>query len=163
VLTLEGATIPGARVYVWQADPDGLYDVQRPGTSEADLRGLFTTDPDGRYWFTTVLPRHYPIPDNGPVGDLLRRAGRHPYRPAHIHVIVAAAGYHQITTHLFVEGSPYLDDDAVFGVKESLVRPVETVDDPEQAAGYGLDNPFRVLTFDVTLAERLWRVAGGGE
>jgi catechol 1,2-dioxygenase len=154
VLTLEGAPIAGAVVDVWQADPDGLYDVQRPGAGGPDLRGLFTTDPDGRYWFTTVLPRHYPIPDDGPVGDLLRRAGRHPYRPAHIHVIAAAPGYHPLTTHLFVEGSPYLDDDAVFGVKESLVCPVEIVDNIEEAARFGLDNPFRVMTFDVTLADR---------
>ena len=97
-----------------------------------------------------------------PVGELLRRSGRHPYRPAHIHVIADAPGFHPVTTHLFVEGSPYLHDDAVFGVKESLVRPVETVEDPDEAARYNLGNPFRVLTFDVTLAEREQPHAGGG-
>lgn len=154
VQTLAGDPIPGASVDVWQADHEGLYDIQRPNGTGPDLRGLFTTDREGRYWFTTTLPRHYPIPDDGPVGEFLRRSGRHPYRPAHIHVIAEAPGFHPVTTHVFVEGSPYLHDDAVFGVKESLVRPVETVEDPDEAARYNLGNPFRVLTFDITLADR---------
>ena len=117
-----------------------------------DLRGLFTTDDDGRFWFRTIVPLHYPIPDDGPVGALLRATGRHPYRPAHIHFIAGAAGHDPVTTHLFVEGSPYLDDDTVFGVKESLVRPVTLEDDPETAAALDLPNPFQVIDFDITLA-----------
>jgi len=153
VRTLGGEPIAGAQIDVWQADHEGLYDIQRHDRAGPDLRGMFTTDLHGRYWFTTILPRHYPIPDDGPVGELLRRAGRHPYRPAHIHLIAQARGYHPVTTHVFVEGSPYLDDDAVFGVKRSLVRPVETTDDPGEAARHGLPNPFSVLTFDITLSE----------
>ena len=97
-------------------------DVQRPDVPrEGNLRGLFTCDPEGRFWFRTIVPKYYPIPDDGPVGDLLRTTGRHPYRPAHIHVIVSAPGYQSVTTHIFVEGDPYLDSDAVFAVKNSLV------------------------------------------
>ena len=151
VLDLEGRPIAGALVDVWQADDQGFYDVQK-SAQVPDLRGLFTTDESGRFWFRTIVPSHYPIPDDGPVGELLRATGRHPYRPAHIHFIAGAAGHNPVTTHLFVEGSPYLDDDTVFGVKESLVRPVTTQDDPEAAAGMGLPNPFPVIDFDLTLA-----------
>jgi catechol 1,2-dioxygenase len=98
-----------------------------------------------------VVPRYYPIPDDGPVGQLLAATGRHPYRPAHLHVIAAAPGHRPVTTHVFVADSPYLDSDAVFGVKESLVREVPEVDDPARAAELGLPNPFRTLTFDVSL------------
>jgi catechol 1,2-dioxygenase len=85
------------------------------------------------------------------VGQLLAATGRHPYRPAHLHFIVAAPGYRPVTTHVFVADSPYLDSDAVFGVKESLVRDVPEVDDPARAAEVGLANPFRTLTFDLSL------------
>ena len=140
VLALDGAPIAGARVDVWHADAEGFYDVQKEDTPDQDLRGLFTTDAEGRFWFRTVLPSHYPIPDDGPVGDLLRRTSRHPYRPAHIHLIADAEGHRAVTTHLFVEGSPYLEDDTVFGVKQSLVRSVSVEGDG------------KVIDFDVTLA-----------
>jgi len=147
-----GEPIPGASVDVWQANDDGFYDVQQPGIQpERNLRGLFTADADGRYWFRSIVPRYYPIPDDGPAGELLGATGRHPYRPAHLHYIVSAPGYLPVTTHVFVADSPYLDSDAVFGVKDSLVRDVPEVDDPERAAEAGLDNPFRTLTFDLTL------------
>ncbi len=147
-----GEPLAGALIDVWQANADGFYDVQQPGIQpERNLRGLFTADGDGRFWFRSVVPRHYPVPDDGPVGQLLAATGRHPYRPAHLHFIVSAAGYRPVTTHLFVAGSPYLDSDAVFGVKESLVRDVVEVDDPARAARAGLANPFRGLTFDVSL------------
>jgi protocatechuate 3,4-dioxygenase beta subunit len=147
-----GTPIPGARLDVWQANDDGFYDVQQPGLQpEHNLRGLFTADADGRYRFTSVVPRFYPIPDDGPVGRLLAATGRHPYRPAHLHFIVAAPGFRAVTTHVFVADSPYLDSDAVFGVKKSLIRPVSEVDDPERAAAAGLGNPFRELNFDITL------------
>ncbi|GHE77189.1 hydroxyquinol 1,2-dioxygenase [Amycolatopsis deserti] len=148
----DGTPLPGARVDVWQANGAGFYDVQQPDVQpERNLRGLFTTDGDGRFWLRTVVPRYYPIPDDGPVGRLLAATGRHPNRPAHIHVIAEADGHVPVTTHVFVEGSPYLDSDTVFGVKESLVRPVTEVDDPARAERFGVANPFRLLEFDVVL------------
>ncbi|MFP5371344.1 MAG: intradiol ring-cleavage dioxygenase [Actinomycetes bacterium] len=148
----DGEPLAGASVDVWQTNEDGFYDVQQPGIQPAgNLRGLFTADGDGRFWFLSVVPRFYPIPDDGPVGQLLAATGRHPYRPAHLHFIVAADGYRPVTTHVFVADSPYLDSDAVFGVKETLIREVPEVDDPARAAEAGLANPFRALTFDLTL------------
>ncbi|GAB3200041.1 hydroxyquinol 1,2-dioxygenase [Geodermatophilus arenarius] len=148
----DGEPLAGATVDVWQANADGFYDVQQPDVQPpGNLRGLFTADDDGRFWFRSVVPRWYPIPDDGPVGQLLAATGRHPNRPAHLHVIAAAPGYRPVTTHVFVADSPYLDSDAVFGVKESLVRDVPEVDDAERAAALGLPNPFRTLTVDVTL------------
>ncbi len=147
-----GEPVPGAMVDVWQANADGFYDVQRPGElPTANLRGLFTADPDGRFHFRTVVPRYYPIPTDGPVGALLAATARHPYRPAHIHFLVAAEGYAPVTTHLFVDDSPYLDSDAVFGVKDSLVREFPTVDDAARAAAAGLPNPFRTVDFQISL------------
>jgi catechol 1,2-dioxygenase len=148
----DGEPLAGASVDVWQTNEDGFYDVQQPGIQPAgNLRGLFTADAQGRFWFRSVVPRFYPIPDDGPVGQLLAATGRHPNRPAHLHFIVAAPGYRPVTTHVFVADSPYLDSDAVFGVKESLIREVPEVDDPARAAELGLPNPFRTLTFDLTL------------
>jgi catechol 1,2-dioxygenase len=148
----DGEPLAGAQVDVWQTNEDGFYDVQQPGVQPAgNLRGMFTADGQGRFWFRSVVPRYYPIPDDGPVGQLLAATGRHPYRPAHLHFIVAAPGYRPVTTHVFVDDSPYLDSDAVFGVKESLVRPVPEVDDPVRASEVGLPNPFRTLTFDLSL------------
>ncbi len=148
----DGEPLGGALVDVWQANADGFYDVQQPDRQPAgNLRGLFTADEAGRYWFTSVVPRYYPIPDDGPVGRLLAASGRHPYRPAHLHFIASAPGYRPVTTHVFVADSPYLDSDAVFGVKESLIRDVPEVDDPARAAEANLSNPFRALTFDLTL------------
>ncbi|NUR06787.1 MAG: 6-chlorohydroxyquinol-1,2-dioxygenase [Nocardioidaceae bacterium] len=155
VLDLDGAALAGAAVDVWHADAEGFYDVQKDATPDQDLRGLFHTDEDGRFWFRTVEPSHYPIPDDGPVGDLLRRTKRHPYRPAHIHLIVTADGHVPVTTHVFLDGSPYLDDDTVFGVKRSLVRRVRTEHDAD-------GTPYRVVDFDVTLSGDGRRAAGRG-
>src|SRR3954454_9670183 len=146
----DGEPLAGAVVDVWQTNEDGFYDVQQPDIQpRGNLRGLFTTDERGRFWFRSVVPRFYPIPDDGPVGQLLAATGRHPYRPAHLHFIVAAPGYRPVTTHVFVADSPYLDSDAVFGVKESLIREVLEVDDPARAAEMALPNPFRTLTSDL--------------
>jgi protocatechuate 3,4-dioxygenase beta subunit len=148
----DGEPLAGASVDVWQTNEDGFYDVQQPGLQPpGNLRGLFSTDDEGRFWFRSVVPRYYPIPADGPVGQLLAATGRHPNRPAHLHFIAAVPGYRPVTTHVFVADSPYLDSDAVFGVKESLVRDVPEVDDPARAAEVGLSNPFRTLTFDLTL------------
>jgi protocatechuate 3,4-dioxygenase beta subunit len=148
----DGEALPGALVDVWQANDDGFYDVQQPDIQpERNLRGMFTADDDGRFWFRTIVPRFYPIPDDGPVGELLAATGRHPNRPAHVHFIVTAPGHRPVTTHLFAAGDPYIDSDAVFGVKESLIRDFPVVDDPARAVEVGLPNPFRTVHFDVTL------------
>jgi protocatechuate 3,4-dioxygenase beta subunit len=153
VLGVGGEALPGALVDVWQANGDGFYDVQQPGVQpEFNLRGLFTADDEGRYWFRSVVPRDYPVPGDGPVGHLLQAVGRHTNRPAHIHFVGGSPGYQQVTTHLFLEGSPYLHSDAVFGVKASLVRPVVEIDDPARAAEYGVATPFRLIEFDFVLS-----------
>jgi catechol 1,2-dioxygenase len=152
VLSVGGTPLPGAEIDVWQADDHGFYDVQQPDVQpQANGRGLFTADADGAFWFRTVLPCHYPIPTDGPVGALLLATKRHPYRPAHIHFIVNAPGYRPLTTHIFLAGSPYIESDAVFAVKKSLITQFTPVDDPEQAARYGFGGPFHRATFDIVL------------
>ena len=122
VTDLQGKPIAGALLDVWQANEDGFYDVQQKGIQpDMNLRGIFTTDADGTYSFRSAKPKYYPIPDDGPVGKMLSALGRHSFRPAHVHFIVGAEGFHPITTHYFVPGDPYLESDAVFGVKESLI------------------------------------------
>lgn len=152
VRSADGTPLPGAVLDVWQADDQGFYDVQQPDEQPAgNGRGLFTADTEGRFWFRTCVPAPYPIPTDGPVGDLLRATGRHPYRPAHIHFIVSAEGHVPVTTHIFVAGSDYLDSDAVFAVKQSLVQDFATTDDPVLAAEFGMPNPFRHARFDLVL------------
>lgn len=124
VLDTHGEPIEGAVLDIWQTNGAGLYDVQQPGTQPPmNMRGKLVTGADGGYWFRTAKPVSYPVPVDGPVGKMLERMGRHAYRPAHVHFIVSAPGYRQLTTHIFVEGDPYLESDAVFGVKESLIVP----------------------------------------
>ena len=123
VTDLAGRPLDRARLDVWQTAGNGLYDTQDPSQPEFNLRGVFVTGPDGSYQFRTVRPVSYPIPTDGPVGGLLRGAGRHNWRAAHIHAIVSAPGRRSVTTQIFDTDNPYLDSDAVFGVKDSLVRP----------------------------------------
>jgi hydroxyquinol 1,2-dioxygenase len=152
VLSPSGEPLAGATLDVWQANDQGFYDVQQPGVQpRTNGRGLFTADADGTFWFKTIVPRYYPIPTDGPVGELLAATRRHPFRPAHIHFIVAAPGYATLTTHMFVAGTPYLESDAVFAVKKSLITEFTSVDDPDLAASYGIPNPFYQATFDITL------------
>ena len=152
VLSADGTPLPGAKLDVWQASDQGFYDVQQPDVQpRGNGRGLFTADQDGAFWFRTVVPCHYPIPTDGPVGTLLHATNRHGYRPAHIHFIVAAPGHHELTTHIFVAGSQYIESDTVFAVKKSLITEFTPVDDPEQAAKYGLTGPFRKANFDIIL------------
>jgi hydroxyquinol 1,2-dioxygenase len=152
VLAPDGTAVPHAKVDVWQADGDGFYDVQVPELQpRGNGRGLFEADEQGRFWFTTVVPSHYPIPTDGPVGELLASTRRHSYRPAHIHFIAEAPGFETLTTHIFVAGSPYLDSDAVFAVKQSLVRDFAQVDDAASAEEHGLQNPFPHANADLVL------------
>jgi catechol 1,2-dioxygenase len=152
VVDQHGMPVAAASVDVWQANARGFYDVQRPDEMpQGELRGLFRTDADGRFHFRTIVPAHYPIPTDGPVGDLLRATGRHGFRPAHVHFEVSAPGMRGLTTHVFVAGSPYLDSDAVFGVKQSLIVDFARVDDPARANAAGLTNPFRHAHFPVVL------------
>jgi hydroxyquinol 1,2-dioxygenase len=144
VLDLQGKPIEGAHVDVWSDNADGYYDVQQPGVQpKGNNRGVFITGADGRYSFVGIKPVSYPIPDDGPVGQMLGRLGRHPYRPAHMHYLITAPGFQKLVTHTFVGGDIYLTSDAVFGVKASLVVPFEKV----------ADGPARwVSPFDFVLA-----------
>ena len=152
VLSPDGTPLPGAVIDVWQADGNGFYDVQRPDVQPpGNGRGLFTADAEGRFWFRTCVPSPYPIPTDGPVGGLLHATGRHPYRPAHIHFIASAEGHVPVTTHIFVAGTDYLDSDAVFAVKPSLVKDFARTDDPSLAGEFGVANPFRHARFDLVL------------
>jgi hydroxyquinol 1,2-dioxygenase len=147
-----GRPLAGAQLDVWQTDAEGFYDVQQPQKGEMRLRGKFKADAEGRYRFRTVKPVSYPIPADGPVGDMLNALSRHPYRPAHLHVLVSAEGHVPVATHVFVAGDPYIDSDAVFGVKPSLI-----VDFTEQLPGRAsdgsiMDRPFCEISFDFALA-----------
>jgi hydroxyquinol 1,2-dioxygenase len=122
VAAANGTQLPGAVVDVWQSDEEGFYDVQRTDLSGAALRGQFRADAQGRVYFRTIQPAAYPIPYDGPVGDMLTATNRHPWRPAHVHFMISAPGYETLVTHVFSAGDQYLDSDAVFGVKNSLIR-----------------------------------------
>jgi protocatechuate 3,4-dioxygenase beta subunit len=148
----DGRPVPNARLDVWEADDEGLYDVQHADERTAGRAHLYCDD-EGRYGFWGVTPTPYPIPHDGPVGDLLAAAGRGPMRPAHLHVMVTAPGYHRLVTHAFVAGDPYLHDDAVFGVKESLVVDVQR----HRAAtanptGRTIEDTWARVRFDVVLS-----------
>lgn len=151
VLTVDGKPIPGAQIDAWQADAEGFYDVQRPNLKGMRLRGKFRTDAQGRFWFWTVKPTEYPVPTDGPVGRMLLKLGRHPYRPAHIHTIVSAPGYEPVTTHVFVEGDPYLDSDAVFGVKDSLVVDFVRREPGTAPDGTKMERPYFLVSYDFGL------------
>ncbi|MER9947251.1 dioxygenase [Mesorhizobium sp. M0047] len=148
-----GNPIAGATVDVWHSDDDGFYDVQgEHGLDVLTGRARFETDHDGSFWFRSIVPRHYPIPDDGPVGDMLKAQGRHPNRPAHIHFMIAAPGCETLVTHLFVAGSPYLDSDVVFGVKDELI--VQLNDQPAGVTERGnrVDERVQALRYDFILA-----------
>jgi catechol 1,2-dioxygenase len=152
ITDMQGMPIEGARVDVWQASDDGFYDVQDSNQPEMNLRGVFKSNADGSYWFRTVKPSSYPIPDDGPVGDMLKATGRHPMRPAHIHFMIEASGYEKLITHIFVEGDEYLQSDAVFGVKDSLVVDFKPNSSADAAAKYEFSTiPFYEVQFDFAL------------
>ncbi len=130
ILSLTGEPIPNATINVWQADEDGLYDVQYMNEERIQARGILHSDANGNYHFKTIVAEAYPIPVDGPVGELLTATKRHPWRPAHLHFMVEAPGYERLITHVFREGDQYLDSDAVFGVRQTLIA-----DWPKQADG----------------------------
>ena len=121
VKSMDGQCVAGAVMDVWQSDDDGLYDVQHEHLEHAQARGVITADQEGRFHFRTIVAVPYAIPHDGPVGQMLQATGRHPWRPAHLHFRVKAPGYETLITHVFRKDSDYLDSDAVFGVRQSLV------------------------------------------
>ena len=154
VLSLDGTPIAGALLDVWETNENGLYEQQDPGQTNMNLRGKFRTDSQGYFEFVGIKPVSYPIPNDGPVGQLLRAVGRHPYRPAHVHLLVSADGFVPVTTHLFVSGDPYLNSDAVFGTKDSLVVDFIKNDSEEEAAHYGVPAPFYTVSYNFVLKPR---------
>lgn len=160
VRDLTGRPVPGARIEVWEADEDGLYDVQYRDDRVAARAHLFTGD-DGRYSFWGLTPTPYPIPHDGPVGRLLEAAGRSPIRASHLHFMVSAPGLRTLVTHIFVDGCDYLDRDSVFGVEDSLVKDFvrhsaqEPPPDGRDVAG----RSWASVDFDIVLAPAEWRAA----
>ena len=152
VVSVDGSPLPGATLDVWQANDQGFYDVQQPQVQpRGNGRGLFTADENGGFWFRTIVPSYYPIPTDGPVGELLIATGRHAFRPAHIHFIVTAPGHRPLTTHIFVAGSEYIESDTVFAVKKSLVADFNEVTDAELAAKWNVPAPFRHADFEIIM------------
>jgi hydroxyquinol 1,2-dioxygenase len=152
VTDVNGKALPGALLDVWSGDGDGMYDVQLGENPEMKARGRFRTDAEGRYWFWSIRPSFYPIPDDGPVGDMLRATDRSIYRPGHIHMQVSAPGHVQLTTHVFVGGSPYIDNDAVFGKRDSLVVDFDAHPPGKAADGRVMKTPYHSASFDFRLA-----------
>jgi hydroxyquinol 1,2-dioxygenase len=147
VRNIDGLPLAGARLEVWQADEEGRYDVQYDGLEQARARGTLSTNRDGAYRFRSILANPYPIPHDGPVGELLAALGRHPWRPAHLHFMITADGHETLVTHIFRQGDPYLGSDAVFGVRKSLVA--DWVRHPPGTAPDGSVLPVPFYTLDV--------------
>ncbi|MGI9491591.1 MAG: dioxygenase, partial [Geminicoccaceae bacterium] len=157
VLSAEDTPIAGAILEIWQTADNGLYSNQDTAQPDYNLRARQVVGNDGRYAFTTVRPAPYTVPDDGPVGDLLRATGRHPWRPSHLHFIVQAEGYRTLVTELFPDDDPYLDEDAVFGVRQDLTMHYQEHTDPKNApadleARDRLTTPFYKIDFDFRLA-----------
>ncbi|MDF3822825.1 intradiol ring-cleavage dioxygenase [Leptospira sp. 96542] len=135
---VDGKPLPHARLDVWQSDEDGLYDVQHTGLDQAQARGILHADGEGRYHFRSILAVPYAIPHDGPVGRMLEATRRHPWRPAHLHFMIEAEGHETLITHVFRRDDPYLDSDAVFGVRQSLIADWE----PQPDGSYLVDYDF---------------------
>ncbi len=148
---LDGTPVAGAEVQVWQADAEGFYDVQRAGDDTHRARGVLHTDAAGRLYFRSILAEPYPIPHDGPVGRMLDHLGRHPWRPAHLHFMITAPGYERLITHVFREGGRYLDADAVFGVRASLIADWVRHEPGTAPDGSHSAVPFYTLDFDFVL------------
>ena len=153
VTDVAGKPLAGALLDLWSGDGEGSYDVQLSPDPSMRARGKIRTDENGRYRFWSIRPTYYPIPDDGPVGDLMRATRRSINRPGHIHMMVSAEGHVPVTTHLFVANSPYLHEDAVFGKRDSLV--VEFKEHPPGVAADGreLKTPYYTVDYDFRLAK----------
>jgi len=153
VLTTEGRPIPNAIIETWETDAKGFYDTQYVDRGVPDCRGRLRSDRDGKYGYRAVVPVPYPIPGDGPVGDLLTAIGRHNMRPNHLHLMVEAPGFRKLVTALYPEGDEWLSSDAVFGVKKSLVVSLKDVDDDNEAKKRNFPKPgkFKLLQFDIVL------------
>ena len=149
----DGNPVEGAMLDVWHADDIGFYDVQDEKQPDHNLRGIFTTGADGKYWFRTVKPSPYPVPTDGPVGELLDALGKHAMRPAHLHFKIDAPGFEQLVTQIYSSDSDYLDTDAVFGVKESLVAEYMPNQSDGDAAQYEFRTPFYEMDFNFVLTK----------
>jgi len=147
----DGKPVADAEVDVWQADADGFYDVQRPELGAPQGRGVLRSDAEGRIHFRAVMPVAYPIPTDGPVGRMLEATARHPWRPAHVHFMISAPGYQRLTTHVFSDGDRYLDSDAVFGVRSSLIGDYRRHAGGEAPDGSVQEGVFWTLDFDFVL------------
>jgi protocatechuate 3,4-dioxygenase beta subunit len=146
-----GEPVPGVKVDVWETDSQGKYDVQYENRGDqADGRAIVHSDEQGVFWFNAIVPVPYPIPNDGPVGQLLSKLGRHCWRPSHMHFMFEKEGFDHLVTALYVRGSDYETSDAVFGVKDSLIVGLETVT-PEQAKQYNVDEGTQLLTYDFVL------------
>jgi hydroxyquinol 1,2-dioxygenase len=150
VTDLAGKPLAGAEIDVWHADDDGFYDSQKADYAihGPSLRARFVTDADGRFSFRTILPCSYPIPTDGPVGDLIAATQRHPMRPAHVHFLVKAEGYEPLITHVFLDGDQYLRSDVVFGVKDELIARVEPRNEAALPNGERVSGPWHLMTYD---------------
>ena len=151
VLSVDGEPVANALLDVWQNAANGLYSNEDPEQDDYNLRGKLTTDSEGNYRFTTIRPMPYTVPEDGPVGTMLHAMGRHPWRPAHIHFKVSADGYSDLITELYPDDDRYIDEDAVFGVRESLAVPFRRTDSAERAAAFNISAPFFELTYDFIL------------
>jgi len=150
VTDLNGKPLPGVPVDVWHADDDGFYDSQKPtyATQGPSSRARFITDADGRFFFRSILPCSYPIPVDGPVGEMIQHTRRPAMRPAHVHFLVAAPGYEPLVTHVFIGGDPNIDRDVVFGVKDELIANVEKRTDPTMPDGRPASAPWHLMTYE---------------
>jgi len=152
VTDTDGKPLTGALLDVWSGDGNGKYDVQLSAEPTMKARGRFRTDAEGRYWFWSIRPTYYPVPDDGPVGEMLRATDRSIYRPGHIHMQVSAPGHVSLTTHIFVAGSPHIDEDAVFGKRDSLVVDFEAHPPGKAVDGRVMKVPYHSASFDFRLA-----------
>ena len=151
VLSVDGRPLENALLDIWSGNGEGNYDMQMPGETGMKARGRIRTDAEGRYWFRSIKPTFYPVPTDGPVGRMLLKMGRHPYRPGHIHMIVSAPEHVPVTTHLFVAGSQYLESDTVFGMKESLVAQFHRYPPGAGPNGERMDTAFYTVNYDFRL------------
>jgi len=152
VTDVNGKPLAGALLDVWSGDGNGKYDVQLSAEPTMKARGRLRTDAEGRYWFWSIRPTYYPVPDDGPVGDMLRATNRNINRPGHIHMMVSADGHVPLTTHIFVAGSPFIDEDVVFGKRDSLVVDFEAHAPGRAVDGREMKHPYHSASFDFRLA-----------